>query len=132
MQEVVVPIIESTRKDETQFNKVNPLLLGRDFSVVSNVLKFQLLQDYPISAAVKERVIIIKHFAGNEEVSAMQEVVLNFVGEKPGERIKQIVIPLTVSTNEAVLQLMIFDISDELNPLIEENIENSTLVGRDF
>lgn len=132
LQELVVPVIESTRKDETLFNKVNPLLLGKDFSVVSNVLKFQLLQDNPISATEKERVITIKLFAGNEQVSETQEVVLNFVSEQPSERIKQIVIPLIVSTNEAVLKLKIFDKNDELNPLIEENIKNSTLIGRDF
>ena len=132
MQELVVPVIESTRKKEALSNKVNPILLGRNLSVVSNVLKFQLLQDNPISATEKERVITIKLFAGNEQVSETQEVVLNFVGEQPGERIKQIVIPLTVSTSEAVLKLKIFDKSDELNPLIDENIKNSTLIGRDF
>ncbi|HHU27477.1 MAG TPA: BREX-1 system phosphatase PglZ type A [Bacteroidales bacterium] len=132
LQELVVPVIESTRKKEALSNKVNPILLGRNLSVVSNVLKFQLLQDNPISATEKERVITIKLFAGNEQVSETQEVVLNFVGEQPGERIKQIVIPLTVSTSEAVLKLKIFDKSDELNPLIDENIKNSTLIGRDF
>ena len=76
--------------------------------------------------------ITIKLFAGNEQVSETQEVVLNFVGEQPGERIMQFVIPLTVSTSEAVLKLKIFDKSYELNPLIDENIKNSTLIGRDF
>lgn len=132
LQEVVVPIIESTRKDEVEFEKVNPFILGKNLSMVSNILKFQLLQDDPISAIKKERVITIRLFAGNQQVSDTQEITLNFTGIQPGERIKQIVIPLTVSTSEAVLKLKIFDKNDELNPLVEENVKNNTLIGRDF
>lgn len=132
LQELIVPVIESIRMEESVQHKVNPILLGGDLKIVSNVLKFQLLQENPLSADEKERTVKIQLFASNQLVSESIEITLDATGTQPVERITPIIIQLTQHTSESVLKLKIFDINDSLNPLIEENVKNSTLIGRDF
>ena len=39
---------------------------------------------------------------------------------------------LNKNVDAKVLQLKVFDASDELNPLIKENVTNNTLIENDF
>lgn len=132
LQELIVPIIESTRKEERIQRKVNPILLGSNLSVVSNTLKIQIIQQNPLSANEKERTIEIALYSSAECVSNKMQLVLNSSGEIPSERIFSITLTLIMKTADAVLKLKIFDKEDSLNPLIEENVKNNTLIERDF
>jgi len=39
---------------------------------------------------------------------------------------------LNKPTDANILQLRIYDVDDELNPLIKENVKNNTLIEQDF
>ena len=47
---------------------------------------------------------------------------------------RNVLVDLTLNQNVdvKVLQLKVYDITDELNPLIKENVTNNTLIGNDF
>ena len=47
---------------------------------------------------------------------------------------RKVLVDLTLNQNVdvKVLQLKVYDITDELNPLIKENVTNNTLIGNDF
>ncbi len=132
LQELIVPIIESTRKEEKIQRKVDPLLASTNLSVVSNNLKFQLIQKNPLSAFEKERKLEIGLYSSVECVSNKITLVLNSTGELPSERIFTVVLSLLMKSTDTVLKLKIFDNEDLLNPLIEENVKNNTLIERDF
>lgn len=132
LQELVVPVIVSSRKDEKIQRKVNTILLSRNLSVVSNNLKIQLVQENPLSAKEKERTIVIAIYSNDEVVSNQVQMVLNSANELPSERIFTVSLSLNTKVAETLLKLKIYDKDDLLNPLIEEIVKNNTLIERDF
>ncbi|HEY5590264.1 MAG TPA: BREX-1 system phosphatase PglZ type A [Paludibacter sp.] len=132
LQEMVVPLIESTRKEEKIQRKVKPLLLNHNLTIVSNNLRFQLIQENPISASEKECTLDIGIYNESTLVSNTMTVTMNRTGELPADRVFLIPLALNTKTSSSVLRLKIFDKEDMLNPLIEESVKNNTLVERDF
>lgn len=132
LQELVVPIIESARKEERIQRKVKATLLSKNLSIVSNNLKFQLIQEKPISATEKECSLEIGIYDGSTLVSNIGSLTLNSTGELPTERAFTVRIALNTKVTASVLKLKIFDKEDLLNPLIEESVKNNTLIERDF
>lgn len=132
LQELIVPVIESSRKEDKIQRKVKPLLLIRNLSVVSNNLKIQLLQENPLSAKEKESTIEIGIFQDTVLVSNKVTILLNSTGEMPSERAYTVSLALNVKVTESILKLKIFDKDDLLNALIEETVLNNTLIERDF
>lgn len=132
LEELVVPVIQSSRKDEKVQRKVKPLLVSRNLSVVSNTLKFQLIQENPLSATEKERSLLIGLYNDLTPVSNIVELTLNATGELPTERAYTVTLNLQAKVEKTMLRLKIFDREDQLNPLLEENVKNSTLIQRDF
>jgi hypothetical protein len=66
-------------------------------------------------------------------VSNEEHIALNFTSEAPSERMARVELLLAAeASNEAFLKLKIFDSEDKLNPLIEERIQNNTLIQTDF
>ena len=66
-------------------------------------------------------------------VSNDENLLLNFTSESPVERMTRIELTLAAdAVSERSLKLKIFDIDDMLNPLIEERIQNNTLIQPDF
>lgn len=132
LQEIVVPVIVSSRKDEKIQRKVNPILLNRNLSVVSNNLKIQLVQENPLSAKEKERTVVIAIYNNDDVVSNKVQLLLNSANELPSERIFTVSLSLNTKVNETILKLKIYDKDDLLNPLMEEIVKNNTLIERDF
>lgn len=132
LQELVVPIIESSRKEEKIQRKVKPLLLNPNLSIVSNNLRFQLIQENPISATEKECCLEIDIYDKSTLVSNPVSLTLNSTGELPTERAFTVRLALNTKVTASVLKLKIFDKDDLLNPLIEESVKNNTLIERDF
>lgn len=134
LQEVIIPVIESSRKRVEVTKKVKPLLVNRGaLRVVSNILKVNILQESGVSRTEKERTIKMGLYVGNKLVSNEETIVLNSTSEAPSERMtrKDLVLSPDAST-ESVLKLKIFDAEDLLNPIIEELVQNSTLIQTDF
>lgn len=132
LQELIVPIVESSRKEDKVQRKVKPLLLSRNLSIVSNNLKIQLLQENPLSAREKECTIEVGIFNDTFLVSNKVTLTLNSTGEMPSERAFTVSLALNTKSTESILKLKIFDKDDLLNALIEETVKNNTLIERDF
>lgn len=134
LQELVVPLIESSRKREKVTKKVNPLLVHKGtLKVVSNILRLNILQENEVSRFEKERTIKIGIYKDNELVSTEEELLLNTTSQSPSERMSRI--ELTLSSDvatETILKLKVFDVEDTLNPIIEERVQNSTIIPTDF
>ena len=133
LQELVVPVIESSRRRADISRKVNPVLLTSKLLVVSNTLRIQLLQENPVSNAEKERTILVGLYDGNDQVSNIEEVLMKETSEQPSKRMFSVTLVLLPGqANKSRFTLRIFDSEDPLNRLIEKDAENSTLYGRDF
>lgn len=134
LQELIVPLIESSRKREKVTRKVNPILMHKGaFRVVSNILKLNILQENEVSRMEKERAITIGLYKDSTLVSNQVEVLLNSTSESPSERLSAVELVLSAEAgNESFLKLKIFDKEDMLNPIIEERVQNSTLIATDF
>lgn len=133
LQELIVPVIISSRKREDIAQKVNPVLVTKNLKIVSNVLKLQLLQEKKVSLFEKERELRIGIYKGHELVSNEEEIVMDATSDLPSARSYTCTLNLLSSAGQqTVLKLKIFDKSDPLNPLIEENVINTTLIESDF
>ena len=132
LQELIVPVIKSIRKEERIQRKVKPALLDKNLSIVSNSFRFQLIQEKAISATEKERTLLIGIYDNEYLVSKEERLLLNATGELPTERVYTVSLVLVKKPAGSILKLRIIDEEDRLNPLIEENIKNNTLIGRDF
>lgn len=134
LQELVVPLIESSRKREKVTKKVTPRIINKGaLRIVSNILKLNILQEDEVSRLVKERIINIGLYNESGLVSNDENLLLNFTSESPSERMARIELTLAAdAVSETYLKLKIFDIDDMLNPLIEERIQNNTLIQTEF
>ncbi len=134
LQELVVPLIISSRKRIEVAKKVNPTILNKGkLRVASNILKFNILQENEVSRLEKERTITVALYKESKLVSNIAEVVLNSTSEAPSDRLTNIeLIVMAESSNESILKLKVFDTDDNLNPIIEELVINNTLLGQDF
>jgi uncharacterized protein (TIGR02687 family) len=134
LQELVIPLIESSRKREEVTQKVTPLIINKGaLKVVSNILKLNILQEQEVSRTHKERTLMVGLYNNLKLVSNEEQMVLNFTSEAPSERMGRIELLLAAeASNETFLKLKIFDTEDKLNPLIEERIQNNTLIQTDF
>lgn len=134
LQELIVPLIESSRKLEAVTQKVSPLIINKGaLKIVSNILKLNLLQEQEVSRTHKERLLSIGLYNNLTLVSNEENIVLNLTSEAPSERMLRVELLLaSEAASEAFLKLKIFDSEDKLNPLIEERIQNNTLIQTDF
>ncbi|PJE46489.1 MAG: BREX-1 system phosphatase PglZ type A [Sediminibacterium sp.] len=134
LQEVVIPVIESSRKREEVVTKVRPSLINKgDLKVVSNVLRLNLLQETKVSRMEKELSISTGLYNNNILVSNEIISTLNSTSDSPSERAIRIELTLASDTpKNTFLKLKVFDVEDRLNPLIEERVQNNTLIQSDF
>jgi uncharacterized protein (TIGR02687 family) len=134
LQEVVVPIIESSRKREEVVTKVKPSLINKgDLKVVSNLLRLNILQETKVSRTEKELKISSGLYSNNVLVSNEIISTLNSTSDSPSERALRIELTLASDTpKNAFLKLKVFDVEDRLNPIIEERVQNNTLIQSDF
>jgi hypothetical protein len=134
LQEVVIPVIESSRKREEVVTKVKPTLINNgNLKVVSNVIRLNILQENKVSRMEKELTISTGLYQNNTLVSNEIISTLNFTSDSPTERVVKI--ELTLGSDipkNSFLKLKVFDLEDKLNPLIEELVQNNTLIQSDF
>jgi uncharacterized protein (TIGR02687 family) len=134
LQELVIPVIESSRKREEIVTKVKPFLIKNgDLKVVSNILRLHLLQETKVSRMEKE--LNISSALYNDNILVSNEIfsTLNSTADSPSERVTRIELTLASDTpTDAFLKFKVFDVEDRLNPLIEERVQNNTLIQSDF
>lgn len=133
LQELIVPVIESTRKRTDIIEKVKSVLISKNLRVVSNILRIQILQEQRVSKNEKEREIFVGLYNDLELVSNQISIQMNSTSELPSERSFGCELMLRGDTgNISFLKLKIYDVEDQLNPLINEEVVNKTLLEPDF
>lgn len=135
LQELVVPLLESTRKREEVSGLVAPSLVTKDLKVVSNVAKFIVIQEEPVSASYKERTVVAGLYKDSQLVSNEKELELNKTSGNPTDRVFQVDLHLVQHGKmETLYKLKVFDKSDtnRLNALLEADVKNQTLIQTDF
>ena len=134
LQEVVVPVLESTRKRKDISQKVTFKLLNKEFKVVSGAIKIRIYQEEPLGNQVKARLVVAGLFDGTGKLVS-NEVThhLDSGSDLPTQREREFILNLSSGgSQESVLTLKIFDNEDRLNPLATHKVINNTLIESDF
>lgn len=134
LQELIVPVIESSRKTEEVTQKVKPILVKKgDLRIVSSILRVNLLQEKKVSRWEKEVILSVGLYKDLKLVSNEAIVTMDSTADAPSERTRRIELTLShEASNESVLKLKVFSLDDKLNPLLEELVQNNTLIQSDF
>jgi len=132
LQEIIIPVINSRQERADNKQPVGVMILDRKLSIQASRLRFKLLQTEAVSMDMKERIVRVALYHNDEPVTPIKDVVLDKTATSLDDR--KVVVDLTLNKNvdAKVLQLKIYDITDDLNPLIKENVTNNTLIGNDF
>lgn len=132
LQELIIPIIISRQERADNKQPVGVMVLDRNLSIQASRLRFKLLQTDAVSMDMKARVVRIALYYNDKAVTQVKEFVLDNTDSSLDNR--KVLVDLTLNQNidSKVLQLKVYDITDDLNPLIKENVTNNTLIGNDF
>jgi len=133
LQELVVPVIESSRKEQKVTTQVQALLMQSKLVIVANVLPVSLFQENKVSRNEKERTVLLGIYSQDKLVSNTVTVILNSTSDNPTDRMHRINLSLLPEAfDSSVLKLRVFDETDMLNPLIEHHVINKNLIEPDF
>ncbi|MBT4361894.1 MAG: BREX-1 system phosphatase PglZ type A [Candidatus Marinimicrobia bacterium] len=136
LQEMVVPVIESTRKRKDISQKVSFKLMNESFTLVSGAIKIKVFQEEPISSSMKTHRILAGIYNSAQALCSNEIThVLDSGSELPTMRTREFILNLSSGAGqESVLTLKIFDEddADRLNPLNMVKVINNTLIETDF
>lgn len=132
LQELLIPIIISRQERVNTKTPVGVMVLDRNLSIQASRLRFKLLQTDAVSMEMKARTIKVALYYNDMVVTPVKEYVLNNTDALLDNR--KVLVDLTLNQNidAKVLQLRVYDVTDDLNPLIKENVTNNTLIGNEF
>jgi hypothetical protein len=92
-----------------------------------------ILQENKVSRTEKERKITVGLYNQNILVSNLVVATLNATSQAASERVTVIELFLMSGiAKSSFLKLKVFDDEDNLNPLIEELVQDNTLIKSDF
>lgn len=132
LQEMVIPIVTCHQERNDTKQPVGVILLDRKLSVISSRLRFKLLQTEAVSMDMKERTITVALYVNDKPVTMLQQVTLDKTDQLLDARKIPVDLTLNQNVDSKVLQLKVYDIEDDMNPLIKENVTNNTLIENDF
>lgn len=132
LQEIIIPVIVSRQERTDSKQPVGVMVLDRKLSMQASRLRFKLLQTEAVSMDMKERLIKVALYYNDTPVTPIKDVILDKTDASLDNRKYLIDLTLNRNVDAKVLQLKIFDATDELNPLIKENVTNNTLIENDF
>ena len=132
LQELIVPVIFSKFKKDDTKEKTRVLLMNKNLSMVSSRVRFQLVQAEAVSMEVQSRTIVCAIYNNDELLTTEKFITLDRDDEDAQNRFFEVELTLNKPTDANILQLRIYDVDDELNPLIKENVKNNTLIEQDF
>lgn len=132
LQELVIPLVYSHYKRVNAKAKVSVSLLEPTLKMASSRLKAHLVQGEAVTMDVQELKVVCAIYVGGEAVTPVKTVVLNSTDEEMGaSRIFEVDLVLNKPVSSKILQFKVFKDDDRLNPLIEKNIVNNTLIEQD-
>jgi uncharacterized protein (TIGR02687 family) len=136
LQEMIVPVIESTRKRKDIAKKVPFTLLNQEYKIVSGAIKIKVHQEESVSGTMKPRQIVAGIYNNSGRLISNEAIhLLDSTSDIPTERTREFILNLSSGAGqEQVLTLKVFDLDDKdkLNPLELEKVINNTLIGSDF
>jgi len=132
MQEIIIPVILSRQERTDSKQPVGVMVLDRKLSMQASRLRFKLLQTEAVSMDMKERIVKVALYYNDQPVTPIKDIILDKTDPSLDNRKIQVDLTLNKNVDAKVLQLKIFDATDELNPLIKENVTNNTLIENDF
>ena len=142
LQEIIVPIIHSNRRDENSKQLVNAVLKSNNLSMTSSRLRFQLVQKEAVSMDMVAREVVCRVYEGDRIVTDEVRLVLNSTDAlNISKRTYDVTLRLTESVSGGLLQLRVLNVTrekngsekiDTLNPLIKETVKNNTIIEQDF
>ena len=132
LQELLIPIIISRQERVNTKTPVGVMVLDRNLSIQASRLRFKLLQTDAVSMEMKARTIKVALYYNDMAVTPVKEYVLNNTDALLDNR--KVLVDLTLNQNidAKVLQLRVYDVTDDLNPLIKENVTNNTVIPNEF
>lgn len=134
LQEIIIPVITSRQERTDSKQPVGVMVLDRKLSMQASRLRFKLLQTEAVSMEMKERIVRVAVYYNDEPVTPIKDIVLDKTDLSLDNRKIQVDLTLNRNVEAKVLQLKVFDATDEqmLNPIIKENVTNNTLIENDF
>ena len=132
LQEIIIPVITSRQERSDSKQPVGVMILDRNLSMQASRLRFKLLQTEAVSMDMKERLIKIALYYNDAPVTPVKDILLDKTDPSLDKRKIQIDLTLNRNVDAKVLQLKIYDATDDLNPMIKENVTNNTLIENDF
>ena len=132
LQELIIPVITSRQERDDNKQPVGVMILDRRLSMQASRLRFKMLQTEAVSMDMKERPIRVALYHNDVPVTPVKEILLDKTDPSLDNRKIQVDLTLNKNIDAKVLQLKVFDATDELNPIIKENVTNNTLIENDF
>jgi len=133
LQEMLIPVIKSNQRRTEKTEKVGVALMNHNLNMVSSRLKFHLIQSEAVSMMVMERKVVCRVYDGDVLVSTEKEVLLNSPdAANLNNRVFEVTLNLNKSVTASLLQLRVYDVEDQFNPLIKETVKNNTMIEQDF
>lgn len=134
LQEMLVPVIMSNRRETQSKQKVNVMLKTSNLSLVSSQLRFQIVQKEAVSLDVVSRTVTCRLYEGDRQVADEVLILLDSTdANNISKRTYDVCLRLSESVSGGLLQLKIFDNDgDKINPLIKETVKNNTIIEQDF
>ena len=132
LQELIIPIITSRQERDDNKQPVGVMILDRRLSMQASRLRFKMLQTEAVSMDMKERPIRVALYHNDVPVTPVKDILLDKTDPSLDNRKIQVDLTLNKNIDAKVLQLKVFDATDELNPIIKENVTNNTLIENDF
>ena len=132
LQELIIPVITSRQERDDNKQPVGVMILNRRLSMQASRLRFKMLQTEAVSMDMKERPIRVALYHNDVPVTPVKDILLDKTDPSLDNRKIQVDLTLNKNIDAKVLQLKVFDATDELNPIIKENVTNNTLIENDF
>lgn len=137
IQELVTPVLKLYRQKKKDANQtVTFKRIDNIGKIISGSIKIILLQNEPVSNEIKGTEVNVGLYNVKGELLS-QEVPLNLnsIATNPKERVFEIILTLTTQGSKATFcYLKVFENKDKnkLNPIVNDLITISTLMGMDF
>lgn len=132
LQELIIPVITSHGERDDNKQPVGVMILDRRLSMQASRLRFKMLQTEAVSMDMKKRHIRVALYHNDVPVTPVKDLLLDKTDPSLDNRKIQVDLTLNKNIDAKVLQLKVFDATDDLNPIIKENVTNNTLIENDF
>jgi hypothetical protein len=133
LQELIIPVIICHKETSDKKRPVGVCIKDKnELSIQSSCIRFQLVQSEAVSMETKARTITCAIYHNDKPVTPVKKIYLNKTDASLDNRIYQMNLTFNTQVDAKVLELRIYDVEDNINPLIKENVTNNTLISNDF